>query len=78
MASIAEVVEGLEILSKTANVPRGLAEDGVTDRRTAHLGGAEHDILLGPQADPCVEDRNRLDELGWHYDSEFECWARFV
>lgn len=40
MASIAEVVEGLEILAKTASVPAGLAEHGETDTRTAHVGGA--------------------------------------
>ena len=78
MASVAQVVEGLEILAKTASVPAGLAESGETDTRTAHIGGAEHDILFGPEADPSVEDRNRLEELGWHYDSEVDCWARFV
>jgi hypothetical protein len=78
MASVAQVVEGLEILSKTATVPPGLAETGETDTRTAHLGGAEHDILYGPQADPSLEDRQRLAELGWHYDVEVDGWARFV
>jgi len=78
MASVAQVVEGLEILAKTADVPRGLAEDGETDTRTAHLGGAEHDILWGPQANPSEEDKQRLEELGWHYDVESNGWARFV
>lgn len=78
MASIAEVVEGLEILAKTASVPRGLAEKGETDTRTAHLGGADHDILWGPEADPSDEDKNRLHELGWHFDSQSECWSRIV
>lgn len=78
MASIAEVVEGLEILAKTASVPAGLAEQGETDTRTAHVGGAEHDILYGPEADPSAEDVERLEELGWHRDSEVSCWARFV
>lgn len=78
MASVAEVVEGLEILAKTASVPRGLAENGETDTRTAHLGGANHDIIWGPEADPSDEDKKRLDELGWHFDSESDCWSRFV
>ena len=78
MTTVAQVVEGLEILAKTASVPAGLAESGETDTRTAHIGGAEHDILFGPEADPSVEDCNRLEELGWHYDSEVDCWARFV
>lgn len=78
MASVAQVVEGLEILAKTADVPRGLADAGETDTRTAHLGGAEHDILWGPQANPSEEDRTRLEQLGWHYDVESNGWARFV
>lgn len=78
MASIAQVVEGLEILAKTASVPRGLAEKGETDRRTAHIGGANHDIIWGPDADPSDEDKARLEELGWHFDQESDCWARFV
>jgi len=78
MASIREVVEGLEILAKTAEVPAGLAEQGHTDRREADLGGAEHDIIFGPEADPSEEDKERLDELGWHFDDEADCWARFV
>ena len=78
MASIREVVEGLEILAKTAEVPAYLAEQGQTDRREADLGGADHDIIWGPDADPSDEDKERLDELGWHFDDELDCWARYV
>lgn len=78
MASIAEVVEGLEILAKTAIIPKGLKEKGETDRRTSHLGGANHDIIWGPDADPTDEDKARLVEIGWHFDEESDCWSRFV
>lgn len=78
MASVAEIVEGLEILAKTATVPAGLAAEGVTDTRAASVGGAEHDILYGPDSDPAPEDIARLQELGWHFDAEVSCWARFV
>jgi hypothetical protein len=78
MASIAEVVEGLEILAKTASVPLGLAEKGENDRRTAHLGGADHDVIWGPDADPSDEDKTRLEQLGWHFDEELDCWSLFV
>ena len=78
MASIKEVVEGLEILAKTAVVPVYLAEQGQADSWEAELGGADHDIIWGPDADPSEEDRARLDELGWHFDDESDCWARFV
>lgn len=78
MASIREVVEGLEILAKTATVPVYLAEQGQTDRREAQLGGADRDIIWGPDADPSEEDKERLGELGWHFDDELDCWTRFV
>lgn len=78
MASVAEVAEGLEILAKTARVPRGLAEQGETDGRTAYIGGAEHDIIWGPDASPSDEDSTRLQEIGWHFDKETESWAIFV
>lgn len=78
MPSVAEIVEGLEILAKTASVPRVLAEKGETDTRTAHIGGAGHDVIWGPQASPSPEDVSRLEELGWHLDSEAEVWSRFV
>ena len=78
MASIREVVEGLEILAKTAAVPAYLAEQGQTDRLEADLGGADHDTIWGPDADPSDKDKERLDELGWHFDDSFGRWARFV
>ena len=78
MASIKDVIEGLEILAKTAKVPIFLAEQGLTDRREADLVGASHDIIWGPEADPSEEDKARLDELGWHFDDELDCWSRFV
>ena len=78
MASVAEVVEGLEILAKTANVPPCRAERGETDTRTALLNGAGHDIICGPDADPSEDDKRRLEELGWHFDEEYDSWSRFV
>jgi len=71
MASMLEVAEGLQILSKYCD-----ADD------CGHIA-AEHDILYaGPDDfDPGVmseEDRARMKELGWHMDDEFDCWARFV
>jgi hypothetical protein len=78
MASVKDVIEGLEILAKTAEVPIGLAEQGSTDRRQAHLIGASHDVIWGPDADPSEEDKDRLEELGWFFDDESDCWARFV
>ena len=78
MASVAELVEGLEILAKTASVPRGLAEAGETDTRMASIGGASHDIIWGPESSPSEEDVKRLEELGWHFCSENEVWSRFV
>lgn len=78
MASVAEVVEGLEILAKTASVPTGLAEKGETDTRTAELGGTGYDVIWGPKADPSDDDKTRLKELGWVFLNGPGCWSRFV
>ena len=78
MSQTSEIVEGLEILAKTSSVPKGLAEKGETDTRTAHVGGASHDILWGPEASPSPNDIERLKELGWHFCSENEVWSIFV
>lgn len=78
MAQIKELVEGLEILAKTAKVPVGLAENGETDTRTAHVGGAGHDVLWGPECEPSADDIKRLEALGWHLCSETGLWSIFV
>lgn len=78
MATIRDIVEGLEILAKTATVPPGLAEKGETDRRTAHLAGADHDILFGPECNPTEKDVESLKQLGWHFDEDEYLWARFI
>ena len=77
MASIANVVAGLEILAKTARVPAGLAAAGVTDRRQAHVE-TDHDIIFLPSADPSPEDQKELEKLGWFLSEEFDCWAMFT
>ena len=78
MAQLKDVIEGLEILAKTATVPPGLAEKGETDTRTAMLGGASHDIIWGPEADPSPADIVQLESLGWHFSEENDVWSRFV
>ena len=76
MASIREVIEGLQILAKTAEIPAGLRDEGETDGMTGFVE-AGHDIIWGPTADPTSDDIMRLKELGWHFDDESDCWARF-
>lgn len=60
-----KIIEGLQILSK------------YEDSEIA----AEHDIIYaGPHDGSKVssEDFTRLEELGWHIDSDTFVWARFV
>ena len=78
MASVREIVDGLEILALTAKVPAGLAEKGETDKRTASVSGAGHDIIYGPRSSPSIENQHILTELGWHFDTDQELWCRFV
>lgn len=77
MATIAEIVEGLQILAKTAKIPEGLAEKGVSDGMQAFVE-TDHEILLGPHASPSKEDVRKLIELGWFYSDERECWVRYT
>jgi hypothetical protein len=71
MALINEVIEGLQILKKYAGENSSSID-------------AQHDVIYaGPSLDELEgrlteEDRKRLDELGWHEDTEGECWARFT
>jgi hypothetical protein len=78
MTSIAEVVDGLEILAKTARVPAGLAEQGVTDKRTAIVSTSYDGSIIGPIAEPNQEDQDKLESLGWHWDSDCDCWCIFA
>jgi hypothetical protein len=70
MATTRNIVEGLEILARAC-----------PDGNNAHLGGAEHDKIWGPPANPSFiseEDRRRLDLLGWSYDEQYDGWYHFV
>lgn len=69
MASIRELTEGMKILAKY--LPQG--ED-------THVGGAEHDIFYvcpSSAVKVSTEDEAKLDELGWHKDSQAG-WAIFI
>jgi len=47
----------------------------------AHLRGATHDKLLGPtvpRSSMLDHDVTRLEELGWIWDEEEECWIAYI
>ena len=69
MASVNEIVKGLQILAKYS-----------TDGEEGHLGGADHDIIYGPpmSKDVSPEDATELEALGWHLDLDYGQWAHFV
>lgn len=67
MATINEVLGGLQILAKY--------------KGDKHEVNAEHDIIYACSIDSTPltdEETRRLVELGWHVDSEYNCWACFV
>lgn len=72
MATAHEIIEGLKILAQY-QIPGGLEELDVC---------AEHDIICcGPNikwAHITQEDREKLEELGWHFDDEADSWSRFT
>jgi hypothetical protein len=66
MATMKQMAAGLTILMKYD--PEGSCS-------------AEHDILYaGPdeQGKVSEEDQKKLEDLGWHWDEQFDCWARFT
>lgn len=78
MAKIADIVAGLEILAKTARIPKALAAKGETDGRQVHIHPIDHYIINGPIANPSDEDKDQLRKLGWHFDPATELWSLYV
>lgn len=65
-----EFIEGIRIFQKYGPSEAGLNEGF----------GAEHEIIY-VGTEPSVvsdEDKQRLDALGFHECSEFECWGFFT
>lgn len=66
MATAEQIIEGLKILVENA-------DDGDT------YCAAEHDILYGPGTKEIPEGQKELlEKLGWFYDDDVDCWARFT
>ena len=74
MASIRDVIAGLEVLAAHAK-PMGGGAEG----RDVHIGGAGHDVLCGPTLGKELTPVSKkiLEEAGWHWDDEYDCWCRF-
>lgn len=65
-----QLIEILEILLKYSDIPD-----------SAFPLAAEHEIVWFQDVDPnkvSVEDINRLDALGVHIDTEYNCFAMYV
>jgi len=66
MATVRQVIEGLEILVKYAA------------NKDAHDFAAGHEQIYYGESDWSIseDDKKRLDELGWFIDED--SWSRFV
>ena len=65
MADAKKIVDGLTILMKHGKVDVD----------------AQHDILCagpGINGELPAEEKAKLEELGWHFDTEYDCWAVFT
>jgi hypothetical protein len=70
MATYQEIVSGMVIFTK-------YEQDGVL----AHVGGADHDIIYGLALLPkymAPEDVEKLNEFGWSYSEQYDCWYHYV
>lgn len=67
MAKYRDIIGGLQILVKYRK-----------DGEEAHFEGADHDIIFSHDESVSAEDKKQLEELGWFWSEEFDCWARFV
>lgn len=65
MATAKAVVEGLTILMKHGAV---------------NVDAQHDELFAGPGIDGELseDEKKRLEELGWHFDEEFDCWAKFT
>ncbi len=71
MATLKDVIGGLQIVAK-------YCKNGMDEDSTA----AEHDILYagvsGDKDAMSPEDIAQLDQLGWNWNDEYRCWAKWV
>ncbi len=68
MATIRNVVEGLQILIKYSDPDE-------------HNIQSEHDEIFGPGVSPdqmTEEDRKGLESYGWHYDKGLDSWKTYT
>lgn len=64
MATPQDVIDGLTIINKYW---------------PGQTLAAEHDILYaGGPGQVTDEEKAALEQAGWHYVSEFECWGRYT
>jgi hypothetical protein len=69
MATFAEVSEGLAVLAR--HLEKGAAAEILAD----------HGIVFAPEAKAKALpplDLETLERLGWHFSTEFNCWAKFT
>lgn len=69
MATIRQVIDGLEVLAKHG------------DGYGQHVMG-EHDVIYAAESvnrdTLSAEERVAMEAAGWHWDDETESWARFT
>lgn len=70
MATFKSLTDGLDVLRKYLKE----GDEGEVE--------AQHDIIFASPGitydETSPEDRAKLEELGWHFDSEGDCWAKFT
>ena len=65
----------MNLLAKYTKPPPGKPDGDGLDH---HIDGAGHDVIAVADVEVSAEDQRQLLDWGWHYDSEYESWCRFV
>ncbi len=71
MTRIGDVLEGLQIIAEYS--AKGVDEDSIC---------AEHEMIYAGQdvdlEQMSEDDVTKMDELGWSFEEDKACWARFT
>lgn len=71
----------LRLVATYRNIINGLKLFAAIEGEDAHVPGADHDVIYGPELEEgqlTQEQLAQLEEWGWHLSEESGGWQHFV